>query len=136
MQQVLDADELVLQALGLGVGGLEHAHDARRRVNLHDVVAELRRLAQRVGDLLLRSTSASTPSLLEDLPGEAVRVLQQRQQDVLDVPLGVAVRCAPVSWLACSTSCACSVNLSCLIMANTLLSVCCLLPSRLRRLDA
>ena len=51
-QQVLDADELVLEALGLGVGGLEHAHDARRRVDLHDVVAELRRLAEVARDLL------------------------------------------------------------------------------------
>ncbi len=37
------------------------------------------------------------------------------EEDVLDVPLGVPVL-RTISWDACSTSCACSVNLSCLII--------------------
>ena len=40
-EQVLDADELVLEPVGLGVGGLEELDDARRGVDLHHVVAEL-----------------------------------------------------------------------------------------------
>ena len=41
-EQVLDADVLVLEPLGLGVGDFEHAHDFGRGVDLDDVVLELR----------------------------------------------------------------------------------------------
>ena len=45
-QQVLDADELILEPVGLGVGGLEELDDARGGVDLHHVVGQLRRLVE------------------------------------------------------------------------------------------
>ena len=115
-QQVLDADELVLEALGLGVGGLEHAHDARRRVDLHDVVAELRRLAEVVRRRCRAAASTWHAELLEDAarrsrPGGVSMARKTCSTSHWEW------RCwRTISWRACSTSCACSVNLSCLIM--------------------
>ena len=90
-EQVLDADVLVLQALGLGVRGLEHLDDARGGVDLHDVVGELRRLRERVGDARREGADVDVHGG-EDAAGESVVMLEQREEDVLDVPLGVALR--------------------------------------------
>ena len=89
-EEVLDADVLVLEALGLGVGGFEHLDDARRRVDLHDVVGELRRFRERVGDARGEGANVDAHGG-EDASGEAVLVLEEGEEDVLDVPLGVAL---------------------------------------------
>ncbi len=89
-EQVLDADVLVLEALGLGVRRLQHADDARCRVDLHDVVAELRRPLEDFRDTGadVCGVDAHPP---DELRSQAIRMLEERQEDVLDVPLGVAL---------------------------------------------
>ena len=89
-QDVLDADVVVLQPLGLGVRRLQQAHDARRRVDLHDVVRELRRRLQRAADGLPQLRAVDS-QLLEDLGRDPLVVVHQRHQDVLHVPLRVPV---------------------------------------------
>jgi len=89
-QEVLDADVLVLQPLGLGVRRFQQPHDARRRVDLHHVVRELRRRLQRAPDGLPQLRAVDT-QLLEDLGRDPLLVVHQRHQDVLHVPLRVPV---------------------------------------------
>ena len=88
---MLDADELVLEALGLGVGGLEHAHDARRRVDLHDVVAELRRACPGASATRSRSWSTGTFRRSRMRRAKPLVVREHGEEDVLDVPLRVPV---------------------------------------------
>ncbi len=89
-QDVLDADVLVLEALGLGVRRLQHAHDARRDVDLHALARGLRRAAEHAGDAVADLVRGHA-ELVEDAPGQAVLVGQQGQEYVLDVPLRVTL---------------------------------------------
>ena len=114
-EQVLDADVLVLQAVGLGVRRLQEADDARRRVDLDDVVGQLRRAVERLGDALRqprgRRRSARRRSAAASPPGCCSSARKTCSTSHWEC------RCwRTISWEAASTSCACCVNLSCLIM--------------------
>jgi hypothetical protein len=114
-EQVFDAHVLVLQAFGLGVGRLQHLDDAGRCIDLHHVVGQPGRTRQVLGDAVAQLGDVDA-QLLEDLVGEPW-VLQEGEEHVLHVPLAVPL--LPHELLAAaSTSWACSVNLSCLIMAD------------------
>ena len=91
-QEVLDRDVLVLQPLGLLLGGVEqlaerarHAHVARSGARAADARPALEvRL-----DVRRAARPTSTSGALEQARHEAVRLVEQRQQQVLDVDLGV-----------------------------------------------
>ena len=89
-EQMLRADVLVLHAVGFRLGVLEHAGRTRRRIDLRRLVVEARRALQGRGDLGPdgRGVGAHLP---EDLCGHALLLLQQGQEQVLQVPLRVAV---------------------------------------------
>ena len=89
-EEVLHAHVLVLQPLRLRVSRLQHAHDARRGVDLDHVVGELGCLGQRLGDGLAK-LGAVHLEVLEDAGRDAALVGEQRHEDVLHVPLAVAL---------------------------------------------
>ena len=94
-QQVLDADELVLEALGLGVRRLEHAHDARRRVDLHDVVASFGACASAFGDARRAAAPTSTFELLEDAAAMPLVVRAAAPGGRARRPTASGAACAP-----------------------------------------
>ena len=85
-QDVLDAHVFVLQPLGLGVRRLEHPHDPRSRVDLHHVILELRRLRKRPRHRFPQSVAVRAQLLHKPRHNPAL-VLQQREEDMLHVPL-------------------------------------------------
>ena len=87
-QQVLDADELVLEPVGLAVGGVEQPDDARRRVDLHHVVAELRRAVEVAADARRQRLHVDA-EFAQHLARDALGRLRDREEDVLDIPLRV-----------------------------------------------
>ena len=87
-QQVLDADELVLEAVGLAVGGVEQPDDAGGRVNLHHVMAELGRAVEVAADAGGERLHVDA-QLAQHLARDALGRLGDGEEDVLDVPLRV-----------------------------------------------
>ena len=87
-EQVLGGDVLVAEAVRLLPGGAEHIVYAGGRVHLVRVVGERRRVAERDLDLAADGLDGRA-EVAQHLRGDAALVLEEREHDVLDVPLRV-----------------------------------------------
>ena len=94
-QQVLNADILVVEPVGLPHRRLQHLGHAGRGVDLYaadgrlGLVGDLGVVIQHVADTLLHGGHVDV-HLLEYLGRQALLLFQQRQENMLDVPHGVA----------------------------------------------
>ena len=93
-QQVLDRDVLVLQPLGLLLGARRAAALSARETYTSPGAAPgplTRGRPSRCCSTAARSAPASTSARVEQARDQAVGLVEQREQQVLDVDLGVAV---------------------------------------------
>ena len=88
-EQVLDADVIVVQAFRLLLRGVEHRHRAGRRADLGRGVGQLGRCVERTHHVVLDALHVDLQPL-KHLDWHAIRVVKQGQDNVLNVPLGVA----------------------------------------------
>ena len=89
-EQVLGADVVVLEAVRLCLGDLQQARGARGRVYLPRLVGQLGYTLQGILQPCSNSGGIHT-QFPEDLRRDALLLVQQRQEDVLHIPLRVAV---------------------------------------------
>ena len=89
-QQVLGTDEIVVEALGLFRSGREHIAGPRRHEYLVGLVFQLGAHLQRLIKPLSHPVDAHA-KLRQDLPRRSILLFEDRHQDVLDVPLAVAI---------------------------------------------
>jgi hypothetical protein len=89
-QQMFTGNEIVVEALGLLLGPLQGGGRPRGDEYLVGLLLNLRPLLQQLVEAVSH-LGHGDPQLSQDLGGDALFPLQQREEHVLDVPLGVAV---------------------------------------------